>query len=146
MQFTVLLDTNNVTSTNISTNVVYFFRVVPHPHISSLSVSLSRFSIYVRLFGMLDIHILRSPQIYHNNPSISESEYRSTYIRRIKKSRERKWWHHIFICWELCHKISPKMFRSSPPATALVINYLNLNYWMKITHSNGIRSSQISLI
>lgn len=47
---------------------------------SSLSFSLSRFSIYVRLFGMLDIHILRSPQIYHNNPSISESEYRSTSV------------------------------------------------------------------
>lgn len=27
---------------------------------------------------MLDRHTLRSPQIYHNNPSISESEYRST--------------------------------------------------------------------
>lgn len=50
--------------------------------LSFASLSLFRFSIYVRLFGMLDIHILRSPQIYHNNPSILESEYRSTSTRR----------------------------------------------------------------
>lgn len=54
----------------------HFFVRVRFIRISSLSFALfSRFSIYVRLFGMLDIHVLRSPQIYHNNPSISESEY-----------------------------------------------------------------------
>lgn len=83
---------HNIKSTNISTNVVYFFPfALPSIRISSLSFPLSlsvfRFSIYVRLFGMLDIHILRSPQIYHNNPSISESEYRSTSTREKKKKR-----------------------------------------------------------
>jgi hypothetical protein len=38
---------------------------------------------------MLDIHILRSPQIYHNNPSISESEYRST-CKKYKESKGTK--------------------------------------------------------
>lgn len=91
MQFTSPLDTQHHIYKYFNKCCVFFplfHRSSPralHP-LSSLSLPLTRSSIYVRLFGMLDRHTLRSPQIYHNNPSISESEYRSTS----KESRRSK--------------------------------------------------------
>ena len=64
---------------------------------------------------MLDIHILRSPQIYHNNPSILESEYRSTSTQKsVQKETEMEFKDpkkimasHIYM-YKICNKNIPR--------------------------------------
>jgi hypothetical protein len=92
-----------------------FFRVLASfIRISSLSFSSLSRSLAFSFFDLCEViwyaghtHILRSPQIYHNNPSISESEYIEAHIHTEREKLKFKDPHKIMAShiWKFAIKI-----------------------------------------